>query len=94
MAILGLGEVQFQAHKKDAAIHTWQALRSGRSSKADGCARLAEVLMEHDLLDEATAEVEQAEALEPKEPRHRRAAWRRFWSGSAAPTPRSRNGSG
>jgi tetratricopeptide (TPR) repeat protein/HEAT repeat protein len=72
MAILGLGEVQFQAHKKDAAIHTWQALRSGRSSKADGSARLAEVLMEHDLLDEATAEVEQAEALEPKEPRHRR----------------------
>ena len=72
MAILGLGEVQFQAHKKDAAIHTWQALRSGRSSKAEGCARLAEVLMEHDLLDEATAEVEQAEALEPKEPRHRR----------------------
>ena len=72
MAILGLGEVQFQAHKKDTAIHTWQALRTGRSSKADGCARLAEVLMEHDLLDEATAEVEQAEALEPKEPRHRR----------------------
>ena len=72
MAILGLGEVQFQAHRKDAAIHTWQALRSGRSSKADGSARLAEVLMEHDLLDEATAEVEQAEALEPKEPRHRR----------------------
>ncbi len=72
MAILGLGEVQFQAHRKDAAIHTWQALRTGRSSKADGSARLAEVLMEHDLLDEATAEVEQAEALEPKEPRHRR----------------------
>ncbi len=72
MAILGLGEVQFQAHRKDAAIHTWQALRTGRSSKADGSARLAEVLMEHDLLEEATAEVEQAEALEPKEPRHRR----------------------
>ncbi len=72
MAILGLGEVQFQAHKRDAAIHTWQALRNGRSSKAEGCARLAEVLMEHDLLDEATDEVDQAEALEPKEPRHRR----------------------
>ena len=72
MAILGLGEVQFQSHRKDAAIHTWQALRSGRSSKADACARLAEVLMEHDLLEEATAEVLQAEALEPKEPRHRR----------------------
>jgi tetratricopeptide (TPR) repeat protein/HEAT repeat protein len=72
MAILGLGEVQFQSHKKDQAIRTWQALRSGRTSKADGYARLAEVLMEHDLLEEATAEVLQAATLEPKAPRHRR----------------------
>ena len=72
MAILGLGEVQFQSHRKDLAIRTWQALRSGRASKADGSARLAEVLMEHDLLEEATAEVLQATTLEPREPRHRR----------------------
>ena len=72
MAILGLGEVQFQNHKKEQAIHTWQALREGRSSRAEGCARLADVLMEHDLLDEATAEALQAQSLEPGEPRHRR----------------------
>ena len=72
MAILGLGEVQFQNHKKDQAIRTWQALREGRSSRAEGCARLADVLMEHDLLDEATAEALQAQSLEPNEPRHRR----------------------
>jgi HEAT repeat protein/predicted Zn-dependent protease len=72
LAILGLGEVQFQNHKKEQAIHTWQALREGRSSRAEGCARLADVLMEHDLLDEATAEALQAQGLEPGEPRHRR----------------------
>jgi tetratricopeptide (TPR) repeat protein len=72
MAILGLGEVQFQGHKKDLAIRTWQALREGRASRAEGSARLAEVLMEHDLLDEATAETLQAQSLEPNEPRHRR----------------------
>jgi tetratricopeptide (TPR) repeat protein/HEAT repeat protein len=72
MAILGLGEGLFQRRKKDLAIRTWQALREGRVSKAEGHARLAEVLMDHDLLAEATAEAQQARALEPREPRHLR----------------------
>jgi tetratricopeptide (TPR) repeat protein len=72
MAILGLGEGQFQRKRRDLAIRTWQALREGRSSKAEGHARLAEVLMEHDLLSEATAEAQQAQALEPMDPRHHR----------------------
>ena len=72
MAILGLGEAYFQRGKKETAVKTWQALRKTATSKADGHGRLADVLMEHDLLPEATAEADLAETLAPKQPRHHR----------------------
>jgi len=72
VAILALGEQLFQRKKKELAIRTWQALRDGRSSRAEGHERLAEVLLEHDLLGEATIEVQKAQALEPDQPRHHR----------------------
>ncbi|HET6283302.1 MAG TPA: HEAT repeat domain-containing protein [Polyangia bacterium] len=72
MAILGLGEAYFQRGKKETAVRTWQALRKTVASRADGHGRLAEVLMEHDLLPEATAEADVAQTLAPKQPRHHR----------------------
>src|SRR6185369_9783339 len=72
LAILGLGEQLYQRKKRDLALRTWQALREGQPTKAEGHARLAEVLLEHELLDEATAEAQKAETLDPKQPRHHR----------------------
>ncbi len=73
-AILGLGEAHFQRGRVDLAVQTWRQLASlaGRD-KARGLTRLAQVLVEHDLLDEAAAQARAAIALSPKEPRHRRA---------------------
>src|SRR5207244_11856116 len=60
LAVLGLGEQLFQRKKRDLALRTWQALRDCQASKAEGHARLAEGLLEHDLLGAASAEAQKA----------------------------------
>src|SRR5262249_24225760 len=72
LAILGLGEVQFQRGRREVAIKTWQSLRERERSPAAGHLRLAEVLLEHDLAAEALAAVERAQGLEPKQARPHR----------------------
>ena len=67
-ALLGLGETQFAAGKRELALKTWRGLR-GRAAGVAGHLRLAEVLLEHDLLPEALAEAQEARAHAPKEAR-------------------------
>ncbi|HSZ80885.1 MAG TPA: HEAT repeat domain-containing protein [Polyangia bacterium] len=67
-AILGLGETQFAAGKRALALRTWRALRDGAPSAVEGRLRLAEVLLDHDLLVEAFAEAQEARARAPKQP--------------------------
>jgi tetratricopeptide (TPR) repeat protein len=66
--ILGLGETQFAAGKRDLALKTWRGLRE-REPGVAGRLRLAEVLLEHDLLAEAFAEAQEARAREPRQAR-------------------------
>jgi tetratricopeptide (TPR) repeat protein/HEAT repeat protein len=66
--ILGLGETQFAAGRRELAAKTWRALRD-RGRGVEGRLRLAEVLLEHDLVAPALAEIEDARAKEPKQPR-------------------------
>jgi tetratricopeptide (TPR) repeat protein len=66
--LLGLGETQFAAGKPDLALKTWRGLRE-RDGGVTGRLRLAEVLLEHDLLVEALTEAQEARAREPKQPR-------------------------
>ncbi len=67
-AILGLGETEFVTGKRALALRTWQTLRDGARSAVEGRLRLAEVLLEHDLLVEAFAEAEGARERAPKQP--------------------------
>jgi tetratricopeptide (TPR) repeat protein len=66
--LLGLGETQFAAGKRELAIKTWRGLRE-REGGVAGRLRLAEVLLEHDLLVEAFAEAQEARTREPKQAR-------------------------
>ncbi|HEX3696259.1 MAG TPA: HEAT repeat domain-containing protein [Polyangia bacterium] len=69
-AIVGLGEMYFQRGKKESALRTWRELLrptpSRKVSKGDAHLRLSDVLMDHDLFDEAAAEVSAARSLEPE----------------------------
>jgi tetratricopeptide (TPR) repeat protein len=67
-ALLGLGETQFSAGKRELALKTWRRLRE-REGGVGGRLRLAEVLLEHDLLAEALAEAQAAREREPKQAR-------------------------
>jgi predicted Zn-dependent protease len=66
VVIIGLGESQFQAGLKNDARTTWSALRDRVRPPARGHQRLAEVLLEHDLGNDAITEAKRAQALEPK----------------------------
>ncbi|HVR64473.1 MAG TPA: HEAT repeat domain-containing protein, partial [Polyangia bacterium] len=71
-AIVGLGELYFQRGKKESAIRTWRELihasPQAPGSKTQGYLRFADVLMEHELLDEARAAAGTASDLEPTQP--------------------------
>jgi tetratricopeptide (TPR) repeat protein len=67
-ALLGLGELLFSAGKRDLALKTWRGLRE-REPGVAGRLRLAEVLLEHDLLAEALVEAQEAREREPKQAR-------------------------
>lgn len=76
-AIVGLGELYFQRGKKESALRTWRELvrldLQRPVGKVQGYLRLADVLMEHELLDEARATATQAHDIEPKHPGPHRA---------------------
>jgi tetratricopeptide (TPR) repeat protein len=67
-ALLGLGETQFSAGKRELALKTWRGLRE-REAGVGGRLRLAEVLLEHDLLAEALTEAQAAHEHEPNQAR-------------------------
>ena len=67
VVIIGLGEAQFQAGSKSDARATWAELRERVHPPVHGHLRLAEVLLEHDLGNEAAAEAKRAQALDPKD---------------------------
>jgi tetratricopeptide (TPR) repeat protein len=67
VVIIGLGEAQFQAGSKSEARATWAELRERVHPPVHGHLRLAEVLLEHDLGNEAAAEAKRAQALDPKD---------------------------
>jgi tetratricopeptide (TPR) repeat protein len=63
-AIVGLGEAQFQAGRKDDARRTWSALRDRAGSTVAGHLRLAEILLDHDLFAAAIEEARAALAID------------------------------
>ncbi|HEV3032306.1 MAG TPA: tetratricopeptide repeat protein, partial [Polyangia bacterium] len=68
---LGLGETQFASGKRELALKTWRSLRE-REPGVAGRLRLAEVLLDHDLLVEAFAEAQAARFREPRQARAHR----------------------
>lgn len=71
-AIVGLGEAHFQAGRREVARRTWRALLGAVRPRAAAHARLAEILGEHEMLDEAVGEARTALKLDPDNSRHRR----------------------
>ncbi len=75
-AIVGLGEAHFQRGRRELARRTWRGLLAAVRPPAEAHARLAELLGEHDLYDEAVPEALAAQKLEPENPHHHRTlAW-------------------
>ena len=64
VAVVGLGEAQFQAGKRDDARRTWATVRKRAASPAKGYLRLGELLFDHDLLNDAREEAQRAEAAD------------------------------
>ena len=64
VAVVGLGEAQFQSGKRDDARRTWATLRKRAASPAKGHLRLGELLFDHDLLNDAIEEARRAEAAD------------------------------
>jgi tetratricopeptide (TPR) repeat protein len=71
-AIVGLGEAHFQAGRRELARRTWQGLLRVVKPPATAHARLAELLGDHDLLEESLPLARAAQKLEPTEPAHHR----------------------
>ncbi|MES1166151.1 MAG: hypothetical protein ABUR63_10350, partial [Verrucomicrobiota bacterium] len=66
VAVVGLGEAQFQSGDRAAARHTWAVLRRRASSPATGHLRLGEILLDHDLTNDARDEARAAQAADPQ----------------------------
>jgi tetratricopeptide (TPR) repeat protein len=71
-AIVGLGEAHFQRGRRELARRTWRGLLVAVRPGAAAHARLADLLGEHDLLDEAVTEARTAQKMDPQNPHHRR----------------------
>jgi lipopolysaccharide biosynthesis regulator YciM len=65
-AVLGLGEAHFQRGRRELAHRTWGTLLRIVRPPAAGQARLAEILADHDMLDEALAAALAARRLAPR----------------------------
>jgi tetratricopeptide (TPR) repeat protein len=63
-----LGDLLLSSGDRVGALATWHALIEGRTSSAAAHAELGAVLMDHDLLDEARVELEEAARLAPDDP--------------------------
>ena len=66
LAIIGVGEAEFQLGHKAEALRAWAALRQGSRSLAAGQLRYAEVLLEHDFGADAARAARRAQALAPQ----------------------------
>jgi len=64
VAVVGLGEAQFLAGKRDDARRTWATVQKRATSPAKGHLRLGELLFDHDLLNDALEEAQRAEAAD------------------------------
>ncbi len=71
-AIVGLGEAHFQRGRRELARRTWRLLLGAVKPRPEAHARLAELLGDHDLLDEAVAEARTAQKVDPQNPHHHR----------------------
>ncbi|HVY38542.1 MAG TPA: HEAT repeat domain-containing protein, partial [Polyangia bacterium] len=65
VAVVGLGEAQFQAGDRAGARHTWGTLRRRSSSPTSGHLRLGEILLDHDLTNDARDEARAAASSDP-----------------------------
>ena len=91
VAVVGLGEAQFQAGDRAAARRTWAVLRRRASSPASGHLRLGEILLDHDLINDARDEAQPPSRRIPAQQR-RTAYSRGLPSASIRRTPRSPSG--
>lgn len=66
-AIVGLGEAHYQRGRRELARRTWLGLLRAVRPPAEAHALLAEVLAEHDFLEEAAAEARTAAQLAPSD---------------------------
>jgi tetratricopeptide (TPR) repeat protein len=64
VAVVGLGEAQFQAGKRDDARRTWATVRKRAASPAKAHLRLGELLFDHELLNDAIEEAQRAKAAD------------------------------
>lgn len=73
-AIIALGEARLQRGDRRGALESWRQLlqRSAPRGRAEGHARLAETLADHEFSEEAAAEAEKAIAIAPRQVRYRR----------------------
>ncbi len=67
-----LGDRYWQAGDKKRAVDTWQRIRTAVTPKTRALTALGEVLLDHDLVDEALAALREAVDAEPANPRLRR----------------------
>lgn len=70
--ILSLGEYYFQEGQRQKAIETWSRLVDSRLGKADGHARLGELLVDRGIIEQGIGHLEKALELAPQELRYRR----------------------
>ena len=64
VAVVGLGEAQFLAGKREDARRTWGTVQKRAASPAQGHLRLGELLFDHDLLNDALEEAQRAETAD------------------------------
>src|SRR5690606_4046714 len=71
--LVELGSRYWQEGDKKKALQTWQRIRTSSPDRAQGLLTLGELYLEHDLVTEALATLEEAVRLEPKQVRLRKA---------------------
>jgi tetratricopeptide (TPR) repeat protein/HEAT repeat protein len=71
--LVELGSRYWREGDKKKAIATWQRLRTASRDRTTGLVRLGELYLEHDLVDEALALLEEAVRLDPKQLRPKKA---------------------
>ena len=71
--LVELGSRYWREGDKKKAMQTWQRIRTVSRDRVTGLVRLGELYLEHDLVDEALALLEEAARLEPKQTRPKKA---------------------